>query len=180
MANLTDPAAYLAEHYIYEINMLRGLHQALPSAIINRNKGTLEACIANALIEAFCIHARSLLDFYQCISKQDDVVASDFTLAGSFAPNATVQLPPDIRTRMNKQIAHLTGAREYASKIDENDRQALLVAIEVDHTAFKNAIDPRYATCFANEVPATINLNVSGNPSATNAVQLVGTMGVVK
>ena len=172
MANLTDPAAYLAEHYVYEINMVRGIYRTLPSAIAKRSKGELEACTANALIEAFCIHARVLLDFYKCVSKKDDVVASDFTQSGSFTPIATAKLPPDIRTRMDKQIAHLTGARENASKIVQLDRDALISAIEADHAAFKNAIDPQYAGCFTKEMPAVCLLNASASQSATNTIQL--------
>jgi hypothetical protein len=168
MTALTDPVAYLTEHYVYEVNMLRWTHAMLA--------GMPEGFPANALIESFCVHARALMDFYKSNPRGDDVVATHFIQSGQFSANATQQIPPDIRERVNKQIAHLTAGRESPlKKVDTTDRQTLLAAIDADHTAFKSAVDPQYANCFQNErtFAATV-IAVGGAPAAaTNHVQFL-------
>lgn len=170
MATLNDPAAYLAEHYVYEVNMLRWTHAMLA--------GTPEGFNANALIESFCVHARALMDFYKCTPQQDDVTALDFISSGQFNASATSQVPSDVRIRVNKQIAHLTASRENPpQKVDGQDRQTLLNAIEADHTAFKNAVDTQYAQCFGDEKTFTATVVAVGSSpaSATNHVQFIST-----
>jgi hypothetical protein len=168
MATLTDPAAYLAQHYVYELNMLRWTDAQL--------RVTPTGFLANALIESFCVHARALMDFYKSSGRGDDVVATDFITAGQFAARATSQISPDIRDRVNKQVAHLTGARENPTKkVDKADRKTLLTAIEADHTAFKNAVNAQFVGCFKKELAVTSSVSVSGNASATNAIQTSGT-----
>jgi len=153
-----DPVAYLAEHYVYEVNMLRATHWLLASAA--------DQALANALIESFCVHARTLLDFFKSNPIGDDVVATHFVTAGHFRATATSQLSADVRTRVNKQVVHLTASRENAIKINDVDRLALLTAIEADHKAFKNAVDPQYANCFVGEL---VYIGVNGSvPSAVS------------
>ena len=170
MATLIDPAAYLAEHYVYELNMLRWTQATLTE--------TPEGFNANALIESFCVHARALMDFYKSRPRQDDVTAQDFTSSGQFSANGTSQIPSDVRTRVNKQIAHLTASRENApQKVDYADRQTLLSAVELDHTAFKSAVQPQYAQCFRDERTFPVTGIAVGNSgaSATNHVQVAST-----
>lgn len=179
MATLSDPVAYLSEHYVYEVNMLRWTHAML--AMVP------ESFPANALIESFCVHARALWDFYSPPQnpQRDDVLARDFATSWTHTTTATSQLATDLRTRINKQIAHLTTGRENPSKkVDTADRQALLTAIEADHAAFKSAVDQQFANCFIDELKSTLTIQVpaqgslhlpSGSPSATNAVQFSGT-----
>lgn len=164
MVTLNDSVAYLAEHYIYEINMLRETHRRLGS--------TSDQMLANALIESFCVHARALLDFYKSTPQDDDVVAHDFVTPAQFTATATRQVPNDIRKRVNKQIAHLTAARENANRINDGDRQQLLTAIETDHAAFKAAAlnIQKFANCFIGEI-AAIAVPVGSVHSATNVVQ---------
>jgi hypothetical protein len=167
MVTLSDPAAYLAEHYIYEVNMLRWTYNSL----LNTRQGFE----ANALIESFCVHARALLDFYKSSPKGDDIVASFFVSSGNFVPKNTAALPRVLRERINKQIAHLTAEREKPlKKIDGADRTALISAIEADHASFKNSVDSQYLGCFANELPSGgPQLVVGGSPaSATGHIQI--------
>ena len=139
----TTPA-YLAEHYLYEVNMLRAAHGLLASAASQAH--------ANALIESFAVHARNLMDFFLSAARGDDAVASHFTASGTFAATATRAIPGDLRTRLNKQIAHLTYSRTGAVKIGIADRQALLQALECDHAAFKQAVAPAFSAAFRNEL----------------------------
>ncbi len=72
----------------------------------------------NPLIEAFGIHIRALLDFFYTKGRDDDVVAVHFFSSPSVWENAR---PPKgkedlkkIKDRVNKEIAHLTYARQKA------------------------------------------------------------------
>lgn len=131
---------FLAEHYAYEIDMLRGAYAGLAHS---RNRFT-----ANAMIETFALHARALTDFYCREGRRDDAAARHFTVDGIFPDTKTAGLPPDLRPRLNKQIAHLTYARG-TNKIGPNDRALLLAAIEADHSAFRLRLAPDFAGCLA-------------------------------
>jgi hypothetical protein len=100
----------IAGHLRYEIDMLIATAQELSTG---RHAGTP---INNALLEAFSIHARAVLDvFYPPTNaRDDDVVAQDFLPAGTdwaaSCPKITVPLA-NVRARTGKEIAHLTYAR---------------------------------------------------------------------
>lgn len=174
MAKLNDPVAYLAEHYVYEINMLRTTYHALNSPRLLLISGdTFSWCVKNALIEAFSIHARVLLDFYLCNPRNDDVVATDFTVPGATVGSNTAGLPSDLKVKINKQVAHLTATRENTVKIDDSDRQTLFNAIEADHVAFKAAVRPQFSGCFSKETILSFTVPAT-SPSATNSIMSRG------
>ena len=138
-------ADFLAEHYVYEIKMLRTAYQLLSHA---KEQGR-----ANALIEVFVLHARVLIDFFDSRPRRDDAVAGHFTGTGTFAATATKSICQGLRRRISKQIVHLTYARTGANKIDSSDRLTLLQALEADHAEFKRQVAPEFAACFCNEQP---------------------------
>jgi hypothetical protein len=111
-----------------------------------------DQAIANALIESFSMHARILMDFYASKARGDDAVAAHFTRSGTFEPAGTGGVAAELRTRVNKQIVHLTYSRTGADKIGPADRAVLLAAVEADHRAFVVALAPEFASCFA-EIP---------------------------
>jgi hypothetical protein len=100
------------EHLPYEIDMLRETYRLLtpttPATDVYKN----------ALIEAFCVHARSLLDFFMYRKRETDVVASNF--ATGFIPQLNDVIEPlkTLKLKLNKQIFHLTKSR----KIVEADK----------------------------------------------------------
>jgi hypothetical protein len=108
--------AYSAEHIVYEIDMFFWLAElcgnALPGLAAPSAADTTR--LRNALIEAFVVHFRNLIDFlYLDKLMATDVVADDF-----FPPGAWGKLRPAItsnleaaRIRANKEIAHLTTER---------------------------------------------------------------------
>lgn len=106
MSLLNDPVAYLAEHYVYEVYMLRRTYGEL----LNET----DQFRINLLIESFCLHARSLLDFYKCspAPRSDDVVATHFIASGQFQAPGSAVLAAGPRAKVNKQIAHMTASRE--------------------------------------------------------------------
>jgi hypothetical protein len=135
----------LAEHYVYEIKMLRTTYQLLSRAA--------ERGLANALMEAFSLHARVLIDFFDSDPRLDDAIAAHFTKDGTFAAPAVTSILWSVRQRLNKQIVHLTYSRTGAHKIDGADRLKLLRAIEADHAEFKRQVAPEFSGCFSNEQP---------------------------
>jgi hypothetical protein len=153
--------SFLAEHYVYEINMLRFTYRLL--------RRPQETGVANALIESFVIHSRALMDFFGKGETKDDVKATHFTIGNVFSALATSTVSPDIRSRMNKQIAHLTYSREGARKISRADRLILLRAIEIDHAAFKQSVAPPFVECFDEEVPLPLEMALSLAPYALAA-----------
>ena len=70
----------------------------------------------NALIEAFGVHVRSLLDFFYSKGKDDDVVATHFFSASIIWEIARPFKSPEdlkrLKNRVNKEIAHLTYTRQ--------------------------------------------------------------------
>ena len=70
----------------------------------------------NALIEAFGVHVRSLLDFFYSEGQHDDVVATHFFSSSSIWENArpfkSAEDLEKIKSRVNKEIAHLTYTRQ--------------------------------------------------------------------
>jgi hypothetical protein len=86
----------------YEIDMLRDTYRMLAEAPTDVHK--------NALIEAFCVHARNLIDFFMC-RKSGDAVVTEFTTGFIRQLDDTVDPLKTIRTRMNKQIFHMTKVR---------------------------------------------------------------------
>jgi hypothetical protein len=69
----------IKEHLPYEICMLRKTFVELNDrAKIGPQAQRPDELIPNALKESFCIHARSLIDFFVRRSRSTDAIASDF------------------------------------------------------------------------------------------------------
>jgi hypothetical protein len=70
----------------------------------------------NAFIEAFGVHVRALLDFFYSKGQDDDVVAAHFFESPSVWENSRPLKSKEdlqkIKNRVNKEIAHLTYARQ--------------------------------------------------------------------
>jgi hypothetical protein len=84
------------------------------AALLARDTG-LPVIIRNALLEAFTVHARVLLDvFYPSSSRDDDVLAADFFDDPLTWARQRPRMTPALRrvdTRVGKEVAHLTYAR---------------------------------------------------------------------
>jgi hypothetical protein len=107
--------AYSKEHVVYEIDMFFGMVEVLTdSSLIVASSHAVSARLNNALIEAFVIQLRNLIDFLYLERPQPtDVVAGDYCEAGIWE----TQRPPisssldAARVRANKEMAHLTSQR---------------------------------------------------------------------
>lgn len=139
MAKLSDPVGYLAEHYTYELEMLRWTHNALREGAGGK---LAHPFLSNALIESFCIHARALIAFFDKPAVKADVIAKDF--CPHFDAGASM-CGTDTYVKLDQQIAHMTTARESAKKIDCGDRERLRTGIELKHAMFRAALSPDQA-----------------------------------
>jgi hypothetical protein len=69
------------EHLPYEIDMLRLTYRELEATVVRGpNESRHQNACRFALIESFCVHARSLIDFFADSSTNpNDAIASNFT-----------------------------------------------------------------------------------------------------
>lgn len=99
----------ISEHLWYEVQMLVGLSRYMSSGGSDNN------LINNAVLEAYTIHARLILDFLTPKKpKPDDVLAIDFLEDVQEWVNlqkGRFQQIEKIRTRVGKEVAHLTYRR---------------------------------------------------------------------
>jgi hypothetical protein len=116
--------------------------------------GTEKPVINNALIEAFCIHARNLDEFFAC---KKGVTACNFT-TNAYKPEG---LANDHVRKLNHQIAHIDQKRttNVSDKINGNDRRGMLRNIMVQRQLFVGCLADRWKSetqkqpCFADGWP---------------------------
>jgi hypothetical protein len=138
--------------------------------------GVADDVLRNALIESFCIHARTLIDFFN--NKQAGV--SRF-IDGAFVPFSNGKVAAALTTKLNAQIAHLTMERtaKGIDKIGDAERQELLDKIMPEVVAFGRSLKGRYHSAWKYDVDA-VQLRravVASVPSsATNAIVISGTV----
>lgn len=98
-----------SEHFFYEVWMLRSLAKKLSVS------GLKQGPEANALLEAFILHVRVVIDFlYNDSPMPDDIVATDFFDAPEEWTNIRPPMSEALSTakkRSNKELAHLTYKR---------------------------------------------------------------------
>lgn len=133
----------LGHHLPYEFSMLQGTFVVLA-------KDEHDTIITNALIESFCIHARLLIDFF---NNRQGRRANDFT-GGTYTATHVGSLT-DVKTKLNTQIAHLTGGRTTNSsqKIGPADRGNLLTALESEAQNFAAHLAPEFQGMFTPPTP---------------------------
>ncbi|WP_282949535.1 MULTISPECIES: hypothetical protein [unclassified Sphingopyxis] len=155
----------LGEHLPYELWMLRETDARLKSP-------PEDYVLRNALIEAFCIHARQLLEFFD--NKQGKH-AKDFT-GGNYAAAHLSGLTRSERDKLNTQIAHVTAKRTInpAEKIGHALRAKLLTALEREAQHFEGELASEFQGMFRAAVPGQV-ITIGGSPSATNAPTYVTT-----
>jgi hypothetical protein len=99
-----------SDHLLYEYEMLEATVRLLASGSL----GT--GAVKNAVVESFVIHARNLTHFFwPRAEKPDDILARQYVRGSSAALEAELGELPEIlesvRTRANKEVAHLTDKR---------------------------------------------------------------------
>jgi len=102
--DLEKNRALLSEHIPYEADMLNGTFRLL-------SDGIDDPVTRNAVIESFCVHCRSLINFLR--NDDDDVKVKEF--APRFDHLAVCQ-NKQYRALISDQIAHLCKRRKSANK----------------------------------------------------------------
>jgi hypothetical protein len=141
----------IAEHLPYEIDMLRLSYDELEARakkLTDTNKSKEEQVRQYALIEGFCVHARSLIDFFSNRRTQKtDAIASDFTTGFVTTLDLAREPLKSIRVKLNKQIFHLTTDRTIidAKKFDVGtDGTTLRELLEPETEKFTAALKPEF------------------------------------
>jgi hypothetical protein len=128
---------YSREHLLYEFAMFDWSAQNFPGQT---------GCQMSAMLQAFVVHLRNLIDFFYFPSeKPDDMLAEDFCdPERSWEPGALSPLLSEAKTRANKEINHLT----YKRKNDADPRkwwpvESLINEIHAVEEQFVNAASPK-------------------------------------
>lgn len=134
-------ATQLKEHVFYELDMLRYTHGALVQIERSLAKdpdalSRVDRRIINALVEAFCIHARNLDEFFQGTGLTD-TLSSDTFADDQYRPRLSDEERKRLKTIINRHITPLTEHRtsEPRENIGSEDRTRLygLLVDEADH-----------------------------------------------
>lgn len=151
-------------HLTYEINMFRGLYAQLHST------PSADPYICNAVIEAYLLHARNLIEFFKN-KKPCDVDPRHFTSAG-YEPNGNF-INHTLEALINQQITHFTSDRKAADgeKIDGPKQQLINGAIEQQIERFERSLTSAYP---AKWNPTQTLTMASGAGGASNAIQQIG------
>ncbi len=136
--NATDEEI-LGIHLPYELWMLRATYEKLRSP-------PADEVLCNALIESFCLHARQLLEFFE---NRQGKHAKDYT-GGSYKAAHLASLSKAERTKLNTQIAHISGQRtvDPSKKIGLSLRAKLITALEREANEFKNQLSSEFKQMF--------------------------------
>lgn len=133
---------WIEEHLLYEIQMLDRTHNLLDWT----DPALPEGVILNALIESFCVHARTLIEVFREETeatqsgngqKQWHALTSGFVQRGKYK---------DYDKLLNNQISHLGDLRERdpVKKIDRKVRVALVNSLRQDLALFKQHLKPQW------------------------------------
>lgn len=103
---------FSSEHIRYEYQMFRWLGVRLESRQPPIYTDiSVSVALNNALLEAFLLHTRNLIEFFfPERPRPTDVIAADFCLQNAWEPTAP-SLIEEWRFRANKEINHITSRR---------------------------------------------------------------------
>jgi len=175
-------------HVPYEVRMMRQTYAMLADG---------SAClwfsqtVINALIESFCLHARSLIEFFSGeTTPADNTAAAKHFAKSSYKPCPDYGPSRELRGKLNGQIAHPSYSRTSTGdeKVSAKDRAILMKFIDDELVRFSNEMKETYRqqwpvdmTPAASGDKSTSYVNVFGPAGATNqittATWIVGPIG---
>jgi hypothetical protein len=166
----------IADHLPYEIDMLRLTYKELARAKKPENLEE-EAC-HNAIIEAFCVHARSLIHFFASKGRETDAKASEFktefVTALDVAKKPLQSILDDV---LNKQIFHLTKKRTTidVKKFDVGDHGWTVLALiepEIEKFMKALALKPEFGSLGCKTSPIAVGLPFSSTTGSLTITDL--------
>jgi polyphosphate kinase len=130
------------KHVGYELDMLVYTFDKLllVERLVERS---FQAGQVNALIEAFCVHARNLDEFFQGSGRADTLKAQTFA-DSRYKPRPNDKERKDIMRKINKQISHLTEQRTSVveEKFGPADRAKLYSILIAEADNFTRHLQP--------------------------------------
>jgi AraC-like DNA-binding protein len=172
---------WIKEHLRYEIGMLTQTHKLLDWT----DTALPEGIILNALIESFCVHARTLIELFRDETEATmtgngklrfEALTSGFIHQGRY---------DDYDKLLNNQISHLGNLRERdpAKKIDRKVRVTLTNLLRQDLVTFKQCLKTQWQSPalpdiedFSANPPAY--LNVSPLPPSASSISFGTTVQI--
>jgi hypothetical protein len=168
------------QHLPYEIDMLRSTYLQLAriSTVDPKTETNEQKALRFTFIESFCIHARSLLDFFSNNpGRWRDATAKEFTTG--FAPIDPSKDPlSTIRTKINKQIFHLTKDRTLleTEQFDAgNDGAKVLQSVELAIVQFTACLTPDFRQFKCNTKPVPLSSLLAFGSSTCSFTSMVWT-----
>lgn len=149
-------------HLPYEIDMLARTYAWLRDVRPNTNQ-----LLVNVFVEAFCVHARVLMEFVACHGHK-------FTNTSYARPKKSDQDFHGFWKELNKQIMHLDQHGRYidpSKKIEENMLFALNNWLSKELERFKAALTEEYATQVFPQIPKYLMVG-PGTSTATNSIMV--------
>jgi hypothetical protein len=132
------------EHLHYEIDMFFYTLERLRTSSNEMTAGD-----RNAFLESFCIHARSLIDFFSSKKTESSGEAAAIQFAdASYQPFPLDPIPGPLYGTLNEQIAHLTYGRTDvpSKKLGRIELEELARRIEAEIANFQQRLQPQYAS----------------------------------
>jgi hypothetical protein len=168
---MADDAEIFERHFLYELWMLLETRKLVMGAQ-NEAFGRI---VLNALIEAFCVHARGLVEFFEGQQRRPtDVPASNFTDRPFVYTRDNVV--GDLCNKINKQIAHITYDRTVDPKkvINSADCEELYRRVIMEIERYYGCVKPEYRAVWPPIVRPPFN-----QPSGLMSGFTTGTDGVL-
>jgi len=161
-------------HLVYEINMLRHTFVFLTIPAWSPE-------LRNALIEAFCVHARNLVEFFDEKSAtpgQSEGYLGAKHFSNGYEPWKEGGPNKVLRNRLNRQISHLTYDRtsEKEGKIGPDEQIELFKLIQREIELFGKCLRDPYKASWPFSEASKPTIDVPTNLSATNATTSISSL----
>src|SRR5215471_16068857 len=126
---------YELDMLVYTFDKLLLVEQLVPRSF--------QAGQVNALIEAFCLHARNLNEFFQGSGRDDTLKAATFA-DNRYKPRPSDKERKALISKFNRQISHLTEQRTSVGeqKISSADRARLYSVLIAEADNFTRHLQP--------------------------------------
>lgn len=157
----------LAEHIVYEVDMMRGTYACLTSG----GHSWFSITVVNALHESFCVHARVLNEFFTT----DDRPADNTAGARHFAKPEYTPFPQgapsgELIGKLNKQISHPSYGRTLKDKLGPDDRERLMRFIDDEVVNFSRHLRTTYAPIWPDRMRQARATPLAIPAGSTNAI----------
>jgi hypothetical protein len=127
-----------------------------------------DRCMADALIESFCAHAKQLIDFFE---NRQGVQANQFT-GGTYVAQHTHTVPAATRNKLDQSLARQRNAGENETLGSEERAQLLLEVVSEARHFMSRLSEPDRALLQSKYRSAVKSMPVSeGAPSGDESVE---------